>query len=99
LSTTKYTTKIEKKYPNYLMAMLGSQDQLKYFDSNGKGFDEMTGWYLCDGRNGAPDLRGRVAVGSHPDLSDYNIIGISGGNDQVTLSENQMPHHTHTGLL
>jgi hypothetical protein len=99
LSTTKYTTKIERKYPNYLMAMLGSQDQLKYFDSNGKGFDEMTGWYLCDGRNGAPDLRGRVAVGSHPDLSDYNIIGISGGNDQVTLSENQMPHHTHTGLL
>jgi hypothetical protein len=60
LNTVKATTKIERKYPNYSIVMLGSEDQLKFFDSNGKGFDEYIGWYLCDGRNGAPDLRERV---------------------------------------
>jgi hypothetical protein len=99
LNTVKHTTKKESKYPNYSIVMLGSQDQLKYFDSNGKGFDEYTGWYLCDGRNGAPDLRGRVAVGTHPNLSDYTKIGTSGGNEKVTLTEAQMPHHTHRGFL
>ena len=58
----------------------------------------MTGWYLCDGRNGAPDLRGRVANGRHPGWSDYRI-GNQGGNDHVTLSIDQMPHHTHLGNL
>ena len=47
--------------------MLGSEEQLRFFDINGKGFDEMTGCYLCDGRNGTPDLRGRVANGRHHD--------------------------------
>jgi hypothetical protein len=98
LNTVKATTKIERKYPNYSIVMLGSEDQLKFFDSNGKGFDEYTGWYLCDGRNGAPDLRGRTTVGRHPDLSEYKL-GSSGGNDQITLSEAQMPHHTHTGYI
>ena len=65
---------------------------------NGKGFDEMTGWYLCDGRNGAPDLRGRFITGRHPDWSDYRI-GVHGGNNQVQLSEAKMPQHTHLGFL
>jgi microcystin-dependent protein len=56
----------------------------------------MTGWYLCDGRNGSPDLRGRVANGRHPDRSDYRI-GSIGGNEQVQLNVNQMPYHTHLG--
>ncbi len=76
--------------------MLGSEDQLQYFDTNGKGFDEMINWYLCDGRNGAPDLRGRVANGRHPDWLDSRI-GAHGGNNQIQLSVNQMPNHTHLG--
>jgi hypothetical protein len=71
---------------------------LKFFDENGKGFDEMTGWYLCDGRNGAPDLSGRVATGRTRDLSHYRI-GDHGGNDTVQLSLDQMPHHTHIGII
>ena len=63
----------------------------------GKGFDEMTGWYLCDGRNGTPDLRGRFITGRHPDWSDYKI-GAQGGSNQVQLSVNQMPYHTHLGV-
>ncbi len=98
LNTVKSTTKIVRQYPNYFIAAIGSEEQLRFFDENGKGFDEMTGWYLCDGRNGAPDLRGRVANGRHPEWSEYRI-GNQGGNDHVTLSTDQMPHHTHLGNL
>jgi hypothetical protein len=37
---------------------------LSYFDGSGKGLDDdiMCGWYLCNGNNGTPDLRGRVIV-------------------------------------
>jgi len=94
LSTVKAATKIERKYPNYFIAMLGSQNQLKYFDSNGKGFGEMTGWYLCDGRNGSPDLRGRYGYGR---LNEQ--IGTLGGNNEVKLSVSHMPSHTHTGFI
>jgi hypothetical protein len=100
LNKNKFLTKKYSKYPNYLIAMLGSEDQLKFFDQNGKGFDEMTGWYLCDGRNGSPDLRGRVAVGTHPTLYDGNYkIGHFGGNDQLQLTVDQMPSHSHSGLF
>jgi hypothetical protein len=96
LNTFKATTKLERKYPNYFIAMLGSEDQLKYFDSNGKGFDEFTGWYLCDGRNGAPDLRERVPFGRNFDNS--HRIGTHDGYNHVQLSEAHMPHHTHIGF-
>jgi hypothetical protein len=92
-----YSKKFERKYPNYSIVMLGSEKQLDFFDKTGKGFDEMTGWYLCDGRNGTPDLRGRFTTGRHPDWSDYKI-GAQGGSNQVQLSVNQMPYHTHLGV-
>lgn len=43
-----------------------------------------TGWQLCDGSNGTPDLRGRFIVGLHPDDADYNAIGKVGGAKKVT---------------
>ena len=57
----------------------------------------MTGWYLCDGRNSAPDLRGRVANGRHPDWHDYRIGNLA-GNNKAQLTIDQMPHHTHLGI-
>ena len=90
---------MERKYPNYSIVMLGSQDQLKYFDSNGKGFDEMTGWYLCDGRNGSPDLRGRFVAGRHPDWLPEYEIGQIGGKNQYILSVDQMLFYTHAGYF
>jgi len=98
LETHKYRTKVVRQFPNYSIVMLGSEEQLRFFDGDGKGFDEMTGWYLCDGRNGTPDLRGRVANGRHPDWHDYRI-GNHGGANQVQLSVDQMPNHTHLGLI
>ena len=89
----------EEKYPNYSIIMLGSEDMLKFFGENGKGFDEMANWYLCDGRNGTPDLKGRFLTGRHPERNDYNKIGMTGGADQVQLNQDQMPNHTHLGLI
>ena len=51
-----------------------------------------TGWLLCDGTNGTPDLRNRFIVGAGTDYS----VGNTGGANTVTLTIAQMPSHTHT---
>ena len=52
-----------------------------------------TGWVLCDGTNGTPDLRDRFIMGA---TSDSNV-GEIGGENEVTLTVEQMPAHTHSG--
>ncbi|WP_297089457.1 tail fiber protein [uncultured Draconibacterium sp.] len=56
--------------------------------------------YGGDGRTtfGLPDLRGRVAIhpGTGPGLSTYRQ-GQKGGVENVTLSVNQIPSHSHGG--
>lgn len=51
-----------------------------------------SGWFLCNGLNGTPDLRDRFIVGAG---STY-AVGDTGGAAQVTLSESQIPAHTHS---
>ena len=53
-----------------------------------------TGFVLCDGSNGTPDLRGRFVVGHHPSNNDYDIDD-TGGSESVTLTVAQMPSHKH----
>lgn len=50
-----------------------------------------SGWALCDGQNGTPDLRDRFIVGAG---SSYDP-GDTGGSDSVTLTESQIPSHSH----
>jgi microcystin-dependent protein len=50
------------------------------------------GWALCNGSNGTPDLRNRFIVGAG---SSYTV-GATGGSDTVTLTDSQMPKHSHT---
>jgi len=50
------------------------------------------GWTLCDGTDGAPDLQDRFVVGAG---SQY-AVGDTGGSDEVTLTEAEMPSHNHT---
>lgn len=50
-----------------------------------------TGWYLCNGQNGTPDLRDRFIVGSG---SSYQI-GATGGENSHTLTTQEMPSHSH----
>ena len=52
-----------------------------------------TGWALCDGSNGTPDLRNRFIVGAG---STYSV-GNTGGSNSVTLTEGQIPSHAHSG--
>jgi len=51
-----------------------------------------SGWYLCDGSNGTPNLTDRFIIGAG---STYAVNG-TGGASSVTLTTNNMPSHTHT---
>lgn len=51
-----------------------------------------SGWALCDGTNGTPDLRGRFVLGENED----HAHGKTGGSEKVTLTVEQMPSHRHT---
>jgi microcystin-dependent protein len=53
------------------------------------------GWALCDGTGGTPDLRGRFVVGLDPGDPDYQNMGATGGQKEVTLTTDQMPSHSH----
>jgi len=52
-----------------------------------------TGWTLCDGTDGAPDLRDRFIAGAG---GQYNSND-TGGEDDVTLTESELPGHNHSG--
>lgn len=51
-----------------------------------------SGWALCNGSNGTPDLRDRFLVGAG---STY-AVGATGGAATTTLSEANLPSHTHS---
>lgn len=59
-----------------------------------------TGWYLCNGSNGTPDLRDKFVVGAYSDetsLAKTNITGAltqtGGSKDAINVS------HTHTATV
>ncbi len=62
-----------------------------------------TGWQLCDGTNGAPDLRDRFVVGARQDSGGAAVTNVSGsltktgGEAFHILTIAEMPAHTHTG--
>ena len=55
------------------------------------------GWTLCNGLNGAPDLQGRFILGSGSGsgLTNREIYNV-GGEENHTLTINEMPSHNHT---
>ena len=80
------------------------------FSVAGVGLGNWLGVYLCNGLNGTPDLRGRVLVATTTGMGggaldssvDPNIAGnpaymlnTTGGQNNVTLSTNQIPSHSH----
>lgn len=60
---------------------------------SGTTSDVPSGWTLCDGSDGTPDLTNRFIVGSGGSYS----TGDTGGSNQVQLSVDEMPSHGHTG--
>lgn len=53
--------------------------------------DIPSGWYLCDGSNGTPNLRDRFVVGAG---SSYGV-GDTGGEATHVLTIAEMPAHDH----
>ena len=51
-----------------------------------------SGWLLCNGSNGTPDLRDRFIVGTG---GSYGV-GFTGGEVTHTLTIAEMPRHNHT---
>lgn len=51
-----------------------------------------SGWALCNGSNGTPDLRDRFVIGAG---STY-VVNATGGAANVTLSTVNLPSHTHS---
>ena len=51
-----------------------------------------SGWHLCDGISGTPDLRDRFVLGS----SASENPGATGGTNSYSLTEAQLPSHKHT---
>ncbi|MBU0478297.1 prepilin-type N-terminal cleavage/methylation domain-containing protein [bacterium] len=56
------------------------------------GASAPSGWDLCDGTNGTPDLRDRFIVGAG---SSY-AVGATGGENTHTLTIAEMPAHSHS---
>lgn len=50
-----------------------------------------SGWALCDGQNGTPDLRDRFVLGG----GGTNTVGSTGGEETHTLTVYEMPAHNH----
>ncbi|MFH1768458.1 MAG: hypothetical protein ABH858_04805 [Candidatus Omnitrophota bacterium] len=67
---------------------------------SGKIVDIPSGWILCDGSNGTPDLRDKFIVGARQDDAGIAKTQLMGGfskyGGEVNLSVSNLPSHTHT---
>lgn len=59
---------------------------------SGEIVDIPSGWVLCDGNNGTPDLRNRFVMGA----GDAYDVGATGGESFVTLTTHEIPSHKHS---
>lgn len=51
-----------------------------------------SGWALCDGTNGTPNLTNRFVLGA----GGTYAVAATGGNENITLSTGNLPSHNHS---
>lgn len=57
-----------------------------------------TGWHICDGTNGTPDLRGRFVLGvgeSSATGHTNHPLGSVGGEEKHTMTTDEIASHNH----
>ena len=62
------------------------------FESNGLGKNLRTGWAICNGNNGTPNISNRVIVSYGSDFPTLNAVG---GEKEHVLTESELPSHSH----
>ena len=55
-----------------------------------------SGWVLCDGQNGTPNLSHKFVIGTWQIAENVYNVDATGGSETVTLTVDQIPSHTHT---
>ena len=84
-------TKYEYLYNLYHISENQENDLYKYFSKYPVVVDENSEYF----RLRLPDFGSRFPVGYNPIYNDYNKIGSTGGQKEVTLTIDQMPNHSH----
>lgn len=113
LDSTSSSLMKNKMVPYTAIPYFGTD--LSMFAADGSGTGDWIEIYLCNGANGTPDMRGRVPVGAtstpgvlpmssavDPHIAGnpaYTVGDAAHGANTVTLSEAQMPQHTHTNTV
>src|SRR6056297_946323 len=62
---------------------------------SGSVADIPTGWAICDGSSGTPNLTGKFVVHADADTGGTYAPGDTGGADSVALTEAELAAHTH----
>jgi microcystin-dependent protein len=78
--------KFAKRHGHFIGQVITYSGSLSDFVS-GLGTNDWTGFAICDGSNGTPDLRDRFIVGSG---SSYGM-NTNGGSDAHTIAANELP--------
>ena len=90
-SNTEEIKNINEKITNIKTNITALQDAMpvgSIIMFNGKAEEIPSGWAICDGKNGTPNLLDRFILAS-------TYAGGTGGQSQITLSVSQLPPHRH----
>lgn len=90
-SNTETLPRASLKFTRYSVSNGTSVPQGTILPWYGKLDEIPNGFYLCDGKNGTPDLRNRFIVGAG---DAYKLTDI-GGENEVTLEAPQVGSHYH----
>ena len=93
---------------NWVEVKLGGSSEEEPIESIPKGLISMwsgsiasipSGWALCNGTNGTPDLRNKFVIGSSSDVSGVSNTNVTGANTKSGGSKDAVVvSHTHTGI-